>query len=293
MKKLLFTVFGLLIALSASAQKSTDAAPQKLDKGLLWKITGKGISKPSYLLGTLHATCNLVLDDNILTALDNTQQLYLELDMDDPNLQTHLMAGMKMKNDVKMSSLAKPEEYAKVDAFLKATLGYPVQAVDGFMPLLVTSMLIPKMVDCEIQSVEGDLIKYTQDQQEQIYGLETVEDQLAVFDAVPYTEQMAELVKTANDNMAASKLELQRIMTLYKEKDLNAIYNFTLQEGSPMFAKHIETFLNNRNKNWVPKIEAVAKAKPTLFALGAAHLPGENGVIMLLRKKGYKVEVVK
>jgi uncharacterized protein YbaP (TraB family) len=55
----------------------------------------------------------------------------------------------------------------------------------------------------------------------------------------------------------------------------------------------MNVLLDNRNQNWIPKIEKVAKEKPTLFAVGAAHLPGENGVIALLRKKGYTVEAVK
>ena len=47
--------------------------------------------------------------------------------------------------------------------------------------------------------------------------------------------------------------------------------------------------LNNRNNNWIPVIAAATKEKPTFFAVGAAHLGGEKGVISLLRKKGFKV----
>ena len=51
--------------------------------------------------------------------------------------------------------------------------------------------------------------------------------------------------------------------------------------------------LKNRNTNWIPKIEKAAKEKPTFFGVGAAHLGGDDGVIKLLRKKGYTVEAVK
>lgn len=285
MKKILFTALGLILALSGNAQK--------LDNGLLWKISGNGLSKPSYLFGTMHATCDATLAPNVMAALDATKQLYLELDMDDPSLQTQMMAGMAMKDGLTMSKIASPEDYKTVDAFLQANLGVSAYMVDTFKPLVVSSMLIAKMTDCPIQSYELELMKITQMQQEEVYGLETVADQFAVFDAIPYKEQMTDLVKTALDNMANGKAEMQKMMTLYKNKDLNELYTFIKHDGNPLFASHMDVLLNNRNQNWIPKIEKIAKEKPTFFGVGAAHLAGEDGVIMLLRKKGYKVEAVK
>jgi uncharacterized protein YbaP (TraB family) len=83
------------------------------------------------------------------------------------------------------------------------------------------------------------------------------------------------------------------MMALYNKKDLNSLLEFMDKSENKMMAAHNDVLLTNRNKNWIPKIEAVAKAKPTFFGVGAAHLAGENGVIKLLRKKGYKVEAVK
>ena len=51
--------------------------------------------------------------------------------------------------------------------------------------------------------------------------------------------------------------------------------------------------LNNRNKNWISKIDKYVKQKPTFIAVGAAHLGGQNGVISLLKKQGFKVEPVR
>ena len=285
MKKILFTALGLFAAFAGTAQK--------LDTGLLWKISGNGLSKPSYLYGTMHITCDATLDKNILAALDATTQLYLELDMDDPAMQTEMMGGMTMKNGVTMKSLTTPEDYKIVNDFLQANAGMSADMLGTFKPFMVSAILYPKMLDCPAQSYEQELTKVTKEQKEEVFGLETVSEQLAVFDAIPYKEQMDELVKSAKDNLVKDKKEINEMIAVYNKKDLNALMEFMDKSENKMMAAHNDLLLVNRNKNWIPKIEAVVKAQPTFFGVGAAHLAGENGVIKLLRKKGYKVEAVK
>jgi len=285
MKKILFTALSLFAAFAGSAQK--------LDTGLLWKISGNGLTKPSYLYGTMHITCNATLDKNILAALDNTSQLYLELDMDDPSLQTEMMGGMMMKDGVTMKSLTTPENYAVVNKFLQENAGMSADMLGTFKPFMISALLYPKMLDCEMQSYEQELIKVAKAQNEEILGLETVSEQMAVFDVIPYKEQMDELVKSAKDNLVKDKKEIADMIAVYNKKDLNALLEFMDKSENKMMASHNDVLLVNRNKNWIPKIEAIAKAQPTFFGVGAAHLAGDDGIIKLLRKKGYKVEAVK
>ena len=284
MKKLFIGAFALLASF---------AQAQKLDNSLLWKISGNGLSKPSYLYGTMHITCNASLDKNVLTALDNTQQMYLELDMDDPNMQMEMMSGMMMKDGKKMSTLASPEDFAIVDKFLTDNLGMSAKMLDGFMPALVEMMLMPKMMDCPMQSIEEELIKVTQAQKEEVYGLETVAAQMEALGAMPYKEQMEALIKTAKEGLGEGKKRYAELDKIYQSRDLAKIEAYMKAEENKLYADNAEVMLDNRNKNWIAKIEAAAKEKPTFFGVGAAHLAGDNGVIKLLRKKGYKVEAVK
>ena len=285
MKKLLITALCIFAGFTASAQK--------LDKGLLWKISGNGLAKPSYLFGTMHVTCDATLDVYTLAALDVTDQLYLELDMDDPDMQSNMMGTITMKDGVTMKSLATPEDYKITEEFIKVNTGASLDMLGTFKPFMVTAFLYPKMIDCPAQSYEMSLTAIAKEQKEEVSGLETIAEQMAVFDAIPYKEQMDELVKTAKNNMVNDKKELAEMMALYNTKDLNALLAFMDKSDNKMMAAHNDVLLVNRNKNWIPKIETIAKAKPTFFGVGAAHLAGENGVIKLLRKKGYKVEVVK
>lgn len=272
---------------------TTACFAQETENSLLWKISGNGITQPSYLYGTIHITCDATLDENVLKALDNTTQLYLELDMDDPSLQAEMMKTMMMKDGTKMSTLASAEDFEIVNTFLQETLGMSAKMMDQFKPSMINMMLLPKMIDCPMQSVEVELMRVTNEQNEEVYGLETVEAQMEALDAMPYDEQMEELVKTAKDNMAADKKKFKKMMAIYDSKDLNAIMEFMKAEENKMYGDHSEALLDNRNKSWIATIEKVTKTTPTFFGVGAAHLPGDNGVIQLLRKQGYKVEAVK
>ena len=126
-----------------------------------------------------------------------------------------------------------------------------------------------------------------------MYGLETIEEQMAVFDNIPYQEQMDDLLRTAKNGLEEDKAEFDKMQEVYKTKDLNKIMKFMAETENKMYGNNASVLLTDRNKNWIPKIEAIAKEKATFFGVGAAHLGGKEGVIMLLRKKGYKVEAVK
>jgi len=281
----------IILALLAIAGFTANA--QKLDNALLWKISGKGLAQPSYLFGTIHITCDATLDAKTKKALDDTKQIYLELDMDDPGMQAAMMGGIMMKDGVTMSSLASAEDFKIVDEFLTKNVGMSAKMMDSFKPALISAMLYPKMIDCPMQSFEMELMKEAVAQNEEILGLESVADQMNVFDAIPYKDQMSELVKTAKGGIDKDKKEFAKLMAVYQSKDIEGMHKLMDESENKMYSKFEDVMLDNRNKKWIPVIEAAAKKTPTFFAVGAAHLAGDNGVIKLLRKAGYKVEAVK
>ena len=278
---LLFTLF---ISLFSNAQE--------LEKSLLWKISGNGLKKPSYLFGTIHLTCDTSLDANTLNALEATEQLYLELDMDDKSIQMKLMKLMMMKDGAKLSTLLSPEDFKILDEFMKKNLNMSVKLFDSFKPFMISSMLFPKMLDCKSQSVESELMKITKEQNEEIFGLEKAEDQMKVFDEISYQDQADELLKTVKDNLEKDKKEFQEMITIYQNKDIEGMLKMMSDSDNKITSENQEILLNDRNKKWIPIMVKIMKDKPTFFGVGAGHLAGEEGVIKLLRKKGYKVEAV-
>jgi len=284
MKKILFLVFGIFSIFNQA---------QPLEKALLWKISGNGLEKPSYIFGTIHATCDATLDAATLKALEETKQLYLEIDMDDPMLQMQMMQGIAMKDGVTISSLVSEEEFVLIDEFLQENIGMSAKMINTFKPFMLSSMLLPKLLDCEFQSVEMELMKVTKAQNEEVYGLETIGDQLQVFDKIPYQDQVNELLKTAKSDLSKEKEEMKKIMDVYKTKDIEKMLVVMDESDNKVSADNKDVLLVNRNRNWIPVIEKVIKSTPTFFGVGAAHLAGDDGVIKLLCKQGYKVEAVK
>ena len=276
--------FTLFISLFSNAQE--------LEKSLLWKISGNGLKKPSYLFGTIHLTCDTSLDANTLNALETTEQLYLELDMDDKSIQMKLMKLMMMKDGAKLSTLLSPEDFKILDEFMKKNLNMSAKLFDSFKPFMISSMLFPKMLDCKSQSVESELMKITKEQNEEIFGLEKAEDQMKVFDEISYQDQAEELLKTVKDNLEKDKKEFQEMITIYQNKDIEGMLKMMSDSDNKITSENQDILLNDRNKKWIPIMVKIMKDKPTFFGVGAGHLAGEEGVIKLLRKQGYKVEAV-
>ncbi|MFN7099375.1 MAG: TraB/GumN family protein, partial [Flavobacterium sp.] len=81
-------------------------------------------------------------------------------------------------------------------------------------------------------------------------------------------------------------------LKMYEKEDLYGLMEVFEKSQNTMMTKYNDVFLVNRNNKWIPKIEKEILQKPTFFGVGAAHLPGKDGIIMLLRKNGYTVEAV-
>ena len=267
-------------------------AQEKLEKSLLWKISGKNI-ETSYLFGTMHATCETNLSQNVINAISQTKDIYLELDLDDSNLQMNMMQHMNMKNGETIKNLISEKDYQLLDAFLIKELGMGLSAYNTIKPFFISTMFITKFLDCPMQSIETSLMAQAKKEKEEVYGLETVEDQVAAFESIPYKEQAQELVKFAKEGLQKSKKEFKELMEIYKSEDIEKMLAISFQKEDNMFKKHIDALLTNRNKNWIQKIVAISTKNKSFYGVGAAHLAGEYGVINLLRKRGFKVEAVR
>lgn len=266
---------------------------QELDNSLLWKISGNGLEKPSYLYGTMHAVCETNIDEDVMFAFDETDQLFLEVDMDDPSLQMAMMSGIRMKDGKTISSFLNEEDKKIVSDFLQTNIGMSLSMLDTFKPTMLSSMFLPKLLDCPMKAVDMELMKISKEQGEETFGLETIQDQMAVFDKIPYEFQVEELVKSAKSGLDKQKEEINKMMEIYKSENIEEMLTSSRDSDNKLVADFEEDLLHNRNKNWIPIIEKSAKEKPTFFGVGAAHLAGDFGVINLLRKQGYTVEAIK
>ncbi|WP_430409074.1 TraB/GumN family protein [Kordia sp.] len=288
---LILCIFTIFISCTSTKSVANKTETPKLEKSLLWKITGNGIEKPSYLYGTIHLTCDYVFTDKLKKAFDETDQLALEIDMSNPNLQAEMMKFIFMEDGKTIQSILSEEDYTSLSTFFKQQVGMDLKLFNTMKPLAITSTLTSKMANCETGTAyDMEFMKVAKAQKEKVIGLETIADQMKVFDNIPYEDQLKTLVKMAKEGMDESKKSFEEMTRYYNAEDLEGLLKVTADQG--LEADFQENLVDQRNRNWIPLIEKIAKETPTFIGVGALHLPGEQGVINLLRKQGFTVEAV-
>jgi uncharacterized protein YbaP (TraB family) len=291
MKKVL-SLFVLLTGLvfAASAQ-TTQTAPSA---GLLYKISGKNLKQPSYIYGTIHIICQNEMFgmEKLNGYLDQTEKVMLELDLSSPSELQAMAAGLNMPGGKTLKEFLTAEQYAKVDQMFKDNLGASVENFKSYKPFLLNVLIAtsPKSLGCTPPgSYDLSFSQTAAAKKKSIEGLETAAEQFAKVDSKPLEKQAQELYEMALDpNKSIDKFK--NLLAVYKTQNSDELYKLTDGElGDAQFQK---TMLDDRNIAWIPKIEKSIGAQPTFIAVGAAHLGGKNGVVNLLREKGYKVEAI-
>ncbi len=277
--------------MACKAQDDHSFVKQKDDNTLLWKVSGNGLKKPSFLFGTFHLLCkdDIHFSDQLKKAVKLCDKIYMEMDMDDPSMLLGSMLYMNMKDGKKLEDLYTPEEYQRLQNYFADTLKMPVMLLQRAKPYFLVALLYPKMMECnDPAGVETELVKMAKEDGKEIRGLETMQFQASVFDSIPYEWQAKELLKNI-DSFSVYKDEFDTMLGFYKDQQLDSLKNMISKSefGSDQYS---DLLLNNRNKNWVSQLKEIMKKESVFVAVGAGHLVGDIGVINLLRKEGYKVE---
>jgi len=267
-------------------------AQAPVEKSLLWEISGKRLPASSYLFGTIHLICptDFSLSDSLKKAIAKTQQLALEIDMDDPGLMGAMTKTMFMADGKTLKAILNENDYSRLQTFYKDSVGMDISTFDRAKPFVMMGPLFNKVLDCQPQSYEMELMGLAGKQNSEVIGLETIEEQMAIFDTIPYAQQ-AKMLLAMIDSLPHAKTEFHDLVELYKKQDLAGLYALTMKSDFGMDGQD-EVMLFKRNKAWIDRIAKVIKQKPTFIAVGAAHLGGEKGVIALLRKEGYMVKAI-
>lgn len=282
-----------LVGLLASSTLPTTVQAQ--DKALLYEVAGPGLAKPSYLYGTFHLICpaDLQITDPIKKAIGDAQQVYLELDMDDPAMMANMQKAVMMSGGKTIKDLLSPDDYTVLDNYLKQKMGMGLTQMGMFKPIGIMSMMYMTMLPCQPASYDMTFAQMAATDKKEVFGLETLEAEMAALDKIPLAEQLKGLVDMAK-NPEEAKKEFSEMIDIYKAHDLDKLMGTmkTSKFSGGDFSQFEESLLGERNANWIPVIEKAAKEKPTFFAFGAGHLGNEKGVVNLLRKKGYTVKPV-
>ena len=259
---------------------------------LLWKITGNGLKRPSYIFGTMHLLCkdDARLGDSLQKAIAESDQIYFELDLDD---MSEIMSGLKylrMNDNVKLSDLVTKDEYDRIKKyFTDHPSVIPFSMMERLKPAMLTSLLGGLGCDAA-DGMEMSIMTEAKNLNKDIKGLETSQYQSSLFDSIPYAEQAKELVNYIDSNDKYQK-STEELMQVYKKQDLKKIGELTTNSEGGL-DKYLDLLVYNRNRHWMQELNLVLRTKPTLVAVGAGHLPGDKGMLALLKKAGFVVRPV-
>lgn len=275
---------------------SDKVASGKLDNSLLWKISGNGLAEPSYLYGTIHIISaeDYFVPDGTLTAMDASKKVVFEIDMNEMNdisSQMGLLQGAFMKDNKTLKDVMSAEDYELVKAHFKK-MGLPLFMFEKMKPMLLTVFASGDINPSDLQtgkikSYEMEFLEIANKSKKEIKGLETLEFQMSIFDAIPYEDQATMLVETIQSSDTNND-QFKEMVDMYKSQDIEAMIEmFEEEEGG--LEGYDDVLVVQRNKNWIPIMGEMMADSKTFFAVGAGHLGGKEGVIRLLQSEGYDV----
>ncbi len=281
MKKYVFIIASIFFIFNVQAQEST----------LLWKVSGNDLESPSYLFGTMHILCDqsIVEKPSFQKALSQSKLLVMELNPSNPALLQE-MQQLSVNPGFKNIYTDLPEEDFKLlDTYLSSKFGAGLAQMGVLKPFTLTSMVTMGFLECEVPfGLETHLAGIASAKEMPVIDLETAAFQVGIFDNIPVDFQIQEIIRSLKDD--TGKKELDQMMEIYGSGDLERLYGF--MKTSDLMNQYQTEILDNRNRAWIPTLEELFKKGTSFVAVGAGHLPGELGVISLLKQKGYTVEAI-
>lgn len=263
--------------------------------GLLWQIEKSGMT-PSYLLGTIHSEDQRVtqLPDAINSRFEKADSVSLELLMDIPTILKSADA-MFFKGE---ESLEQVIDKALFDKIVTVMQQYQ-------MPPMMVKKLKPWAVVATFSTpppktgifLDLQLYKKAQALGIKTYGLEKVEEQLAVFERLSLKQQIS-LLKETVERIDDMPIIFNKLHELYLKRNLTALMLFSIEymressNDKALIDSFYEGIVNKRNITMVKRMEKRLKEGNAFIAVGALHLPGKNGILNLLEKRGYQVSAV-
>ncbi len=298
MKHPVLGVVLLLVGINFTVISKTKALDNKrtssgivLENSLLWKIE-KDDRPTSYLFGTFHLLplSDFEIADKVLTAFELTEQLILEVDLNDPLMQQKFMGHVTRSDTSTLENTLSSEDFGKLNAMLNRESGMDANMLNRWHPAMVGTFLINHFIEGDAASYDAALLELANNKNRESLGLETVEEQLSVFEKIPYQDQIKDLREMLNDEHKVKKI-FSEMIARYKSEDIDGLLTLFLELANSKEKE--ELLLNNRNRKWIAKIDTFTESRSSFVAVGAGHLAGKNGLISLLRREGFVVTPLK
>ncbi len=287
MKKL-FLFLSLLIFLTVDAQYNS----------LLWKISGNDLKQPSYLYGTMHTSDSRVFafSDSVMPYFSSAKAYAMELDPKE-SFNMSLLSKLMMGKEYSLKKMMPEREYHVLDSIVKKEISFSVALFDNVAPVFTMTIFEASGMELSDSGITANkevldmyFYKQAKKKRKKVIGIETVDEQLSALNSLSYQEQADLLLKEIR-SFEENKTEVTDIVKYYLAQNLDSLA--TTDSDAQMPEKFYKALITDRNIRMANRISDFIREQTTFIAIGALHLPKPDGVIELMRKKGFTVEAVR
>ncbi len=259
-----------------------------------WHVSGE--DSELWLLGSIHylRERDYPLPPRVDELYQLADTLVMELDLDDLDLlaaQASFMEAGILPASGTLRAVLDPEVYDLTEA-RAAELGLPLMLLERLEPWLVALTLMDlgmnRLGYQASQGLEQYLVRRSLTDGKEILGLETLDDQIGIFDSLSWADQEALLLLTLTD-LQTAEAEMTTLLDAWRDGNLDELAAELTADFDEL--PELQTALvSSRNRRWAAKLEALLEGSGRyLVVVGALHLVGEDSVIELLSARGFDV----
>jgi uncharacterized protein YbaP (TraB family) len=265
------------------------------EKSFLWRVNSD--QNRLYILGSIHLLKKETypLKKSIEDAFEQTKKLVLEIDLSSANSQKiqQLMLQKSISTDGTLLHQSVSDETYQAVAKRAKELDIDIRVLSPFKPWVIAmTMAAIKLQQLGFDpslGVDRHLAERAKQTDKPTAGLETAEFQLDLFDRFSAKEQEL-LLRQSMDEMDHVERNVTAIVQAWRSGDVGAVERHLLV-GMRDYPEIHRKVIDDRNQRWLPQIESLlSRGENALIVVGAAHLVGKNGIIELLKNRGYRVE---
>jgi uncharacterized protein YbaP (TraB family) len=268
---------------------------------LLWEISGNGLKKKSYIFGTHRYVPVSYLNEvhDLFKCYNDCKTIVSEVIVNEVESIEKMTHSALMPESVR--NFLTEDEFALVDSVLQKEMELPLSRVAMMRPAMVKNMYEMTLTERLFPDMKNDsgmdsfFQRMARKQRIPVVGLTEIDDQIELLFFLQPIDRQAKLLVGSVKRSANIEDIISKQRTLYEAGNVNGLYAEFIADTTVYNLSEAERYLfyGDRNNVWVEKIETLIKDNPCFITVDVLHLPGTDGMIELLRKKGYKVRPIR
>jgi len=263
---------------------------KKSKRTWLWSVDHNDLAGTCYLFGTVHLKAEKVFGflEAGIQKLEECQAVATEFNLDEAQGRSTGQV-LDLPEDYALSDHLSAKRMAKLEKIFMRETGLPIDSFLNMHPFVITSLLTQAIMPNEMSmSLDETIWQLGKDMEKTLHGLETYDSQIALIQKLPLKKQIKQL-KDITRQFKNFRKQQKKLVELYAKADLARLNKVALKQAKGF--RKLMVF--DRNKHMVEQFLEIGKKESLFAAVGAGHLPGEKGMLRLLKKAGCKIKGLK